>query len=195
MTVKERILAGVGHIPEDRHKHGLVLDFSIAENSVLKNYDRAPFSSKSGILNFDIMKTHAADLISQYDIRAGEGPAMKTKNMSGGNQQKVIIAREIDLSPEVLVVAQPTRGLDVGAIEYIRKRIVAERDKGRAILLVSFELDEIMNLCDRIAIISKGEIVGIFNEGEVDEQQIGFMMAGSKKEDVIASPKHEEKSK
>ncbi len=105
---------------------------------------------------------------------------MKARNMSGGNQQKVIIAREIDLSPDVLVVAQPTRGLDVGAIEYIRKRIVAERDKGRAVLLVSFELDEIMNLCDRIAIISKGEIVGIFNAGEIDEHQIGFMMAGSK---------------
>ena len=195
MTVKERILAGVGHIPEDRHKHGLVLDFSIAENSVLKNYDRAPYSSRGGILNFGIMQTHAADLISQYDIRAGEGPAMKTKNMSGGNQQKVIIAREIDLSPEVLVVAQPTRGLDVGAIEYIRKRIVAERDKGRAILLVSFELDEIMNLCDRIAIISKGEIVGIFNEGEVDEHQIGYMMAGSKKEDVLKASTSEEKAK
>lgn len=110
---------------------------------------------------------------------------MKARNMSGGNQQKVIIAREIDLSPDLLVVAQPTRGLDVGAIEYIRKRIVAERDKGRAVLLVSFELDEIMNLCDRIAIISKGEIVGTFNEGEVDEQQIGFMMAGSKKETVL----------
>jgi simple sugar transport system ATP-binding protein len=107
---------------------------------------------------------------------------MPVKNMSGGNQQKAIIAREIDLSPDVLIIAQPTRGLDVGAIEYIRKRIVAERDKGRAVLLVSFELDEIMNLCDRIAIISHGEIAGIFNEGEVNEQEIGFMMAGSKRE-------------
>ena len=103
--------------------------------------------------------------------------------MSGGNQQKVIIAREIELSPELLVVAQPTRGLDVGAIEYIRKRIIEERDKGRAILLVSFELDEIMNLCDRIATISKGSIVGVFNEGEVTEREIGMMMAGSKKSD------------
>lgn len=182
-TVKERVRAGVGHIPEDRHRHGLILDFSVAENSVLKDYDKAPYSSRFGVLNHDAMSEHAAELIVQYDIRAGEGPEMKAKNMSGGNQQKVIIAREIGLSPDVLVVAQPTRGLDVGAIEYIRKRIVEERDKGRAILLVSFELDEIMNLCDRIAIISKGEIAGIFNAGEIDEQEIGYMMAGSKRKE------------
>jgi len=180
MSVKEHIEAGIGHIPEDRHKHGLVLDFSIADNMILKNYDKPPYSSPFGILDFSTIAGHADDLISQYDIRAGEGSAMKAENLSGGNQQKVIIAREIDLSPDVLVVAQPTRGLDVGAIEYIRKRVVAERDKGRAVLLVSFELDEIMNLCDRIAIISKGEIAGIFNAGEIDEKQIGFMMAGSK---------------
>jgi len=190
MSVKEHIEAGIGHIPEDRHKHGLVLDFSIADNSILKNYDKLPYSSPFGILDFAKIAGHADDLISQYDIRAGEGSAMKARNMSGGNQQKVIIAREIDLSPDVLVVAQPTRGLDVGAIEYIRKRIVAERDKGRAVLLVSFELDEIMNLCDRIAIISKGEIVGIFNAGEIDEHQIGFMMAGSKQ-----NPAGKEKAK
>ena len=181
LSVKQHIEAGIGHIPEDRHKHGLVLDFSIADNFILKNYDKFPYSSSFGILDFPVIDAHAADLITQYDIRAGEGPAMKARNMSGGNQQKVIIAREIDLSPGLLVVAQPTRGLDVGAIEYIRKRIIAERDKGRAVLLVSFELDEIMNLCDRIAIISKGEIVGVFKAGEVDEHQIGFMMAGSKK--------------
>jgi general nucleoside transport system ATP-binding protein len=182
MTVKERVEAGVGHIPEDRHRHGLVLDFTIAENAALKNYDKPPFSSPAGILDYQKMTAHAAELIAEYDIRAGEGPAMLAKNMSGGNQQKAIIAREIDLSPEVLIVAQPTRGLDVGAIEYIRNRIVAERDKGRAILLISFELDEIMNLCDRIAIISKGEIAGVFASGEADERQIGFMMAGSQKE-------------
>jgi simple sugar transport system ATP-binding protein len=135
------------------------------------------------------MRGHAAELIEQYDIRAGEGPGMKVKNMSGGNQQKVIIAREIALSPDVLIIAQPTRGLDVGAIEYIRKRIVEERDKGKAILLISFELDEIMNLCDRIAIISRGSISGIFNAGEINEHQIGYMMAGSvqdsRSEDVL----------
>jgi simple sugar transport system ATP-binding protein len=185
LSVKERVLAGIGHIPEDRHRHGLVLDFSVAENCVLKNYDRAPYSSRMGVLDDGVITRHAKDLIAEYDIRAGEGPAMKARNMSGGNQQKVIIAREIDLSPDVLIVAQPTRGLDVGAIEYIRKRIVAERDKGRAVLLISFELDEIMNLCDRIAIISKGEIAGVFASGEVDEHQIGFMMAGSKKEAAL----------
>jgi len=178
LTVKQRIKAGIGHIPEDRHKHGLILDFSIAENAVLKDYDKQPYSSRLGVLDFPRIRERAQELIDQYDIRAGEGPVMKARNMSGGNQQKVIIAREIGLSPDVLVVAQPTRGLDVGAIEYIRKRIVDERDKGRAVLLVSFELDEIMNLCDRIAIISKGEIVGTFAAGEVDEHQIGFMMAG-----------------
>ena len=116
------------------------------------------------------------------DIRAGEGALTPAGSMSGGNQQKMIIARELNLSPDFLVVAQPTRGLDVGAIEYIRQRIIDERDKGRAILLISFELDEIMNLCDRIATISKGTIVGVFREGEVTEHEIGIMMAGSKKQ-------------
>jgi len=120
-------------------------------------------------------------LIGDFDIRAGEGAATLAGSMSGGNKQKLIIAREIELSPEILVIAQPTRGLDVGAIEYIRKRIIEERDKGRAILLVSFELDEIMNLCDRIAAISKGSIAGVFDAGEVTEREIGVMMAGSKK--------------
>ncbi|HHU36464.1 MAG TPA: ABC transporter ATP-binding protein [Treponema sp.] len=181
LSIKKRIEAGIGHIPEDRQRHGLVMNFSLAENFIIKNYDKPPYSSALGILNNDIMISHADNLITEYDIRSGGGPLTEVRNMSGGNQQKAIIAREIDLSPDVLIVAQPTRGLDVGAIEYIRKRIIAERDKGRAILLVSFELDEIMNLCDRIAIISQGEIAGIFNEGEVDENEIGFMMAGSKK--------------
>lgn len=181
-SIKKRIESGLGHIPEDRQRHGLVMNFSIGENLVVKNYDKPPYSSPLGILDYPAIFNHANTLIGEYDIRAGGGPNMPVRNMSGGNQQKAIIAREIDLSPEVLIVAQPTRGLDVGAIEYIRKRIVAERDKGRAVLLVSFELDEIMNLCDRIAILSKGEIAGIFREGEVDEHEIGFMMAGSKKE-------------
>ncbi len=180
LGIKKRIELGVGHIPEDRHRHGLVLDFTLGENSVLKDYDKKPYTGNFGILDYDEINAHAAALVKQYDIRAGEGPLMKAKNMSGGNQQKAIIAREIALSPQVLIVAQPTRGLDVGAIEYIRQRIVGERDKGRAVLLISFELDEIMNLCDRIAILSKGEIVGVFNEGQVSEQEIGFMMAGSK---------------
>ena len=181
-TIRQRIENGIGHIPEDRHKHGMVGQFSVAENIALKNYYKSPYSTKAGFLNMNAMKQKASTLIEDFDIRAGEGANTKAASMSGGNQQKVIIAREIELSPDFMVVAQPTRGLDVGAIEYIRKRIIAERDKGRAILLVSFELDEIMNLCDRIATISKGSIVGVYNTGEVTERQSGIMMAGSKKD-------------
>lgn len=178
-TIKERIQSGVGHIPEDRHKHGLVLDFSLGENAILKNYNTDQFSNKIGVLQNSLISDYTNSLIKEYDIRVGEGVIQKAKNLSGGNQQKLIIAREVALSPDLLIVAQPTRGLDVGAIEYIRKRLVEERDKGRAILLISFELEEIMSLCDRIAIISKGEFAGIFNEGELTESEIGFMMAGS----------------
>ena len=180
-SIRQRIEAGVGHIPEDRRKHGLVSEFSVAENIALKTYYKPPYTRRGCLLDSRRMSVTAAGLIQDFDIRAGEGPATRAGSMSGGNQQKVIIAREIELSPELLVIAQPTRGLDVGAIEYIRRRIVAERDKGRAILLVSFELDEIMNLCDRIATISKGTIVGVFKAGEVTEREIGVMMAGSKK--------------
>ena len=187
-SIRERIEAGVGHIPEDRQKHGLVSEFTAAENIVLKNYYKAPYSSKSGLLNYQAIEAKTAELIRDFDIRAGEGTATIAGSMSGGNKQKLIIAREIELSPEVLVVAQPTRGLDVGAIEYIRQRIIDERDKGRAVLLVSFELDEIMNLCDRIATISKGSIVGVFNAGEVTEREIGVMMAGSKHKNTQEVP-------
>lgn len=180
LSIRQRIESGIGHIPEDRRKHGLVSEFTVAENIALKTYYKAPFTKHGCLLDSPQMSSTAARLIQDYDIRAGEGPATRAGSMSGGNQQKVIIAREIELSPELLVVAQPTRGLDVGAIEYIRQRIVAERDKGRAILLISFELDEIMNLCDRIATISKGTIVGVFDAGEVTEREIGVMMAGSK---------------
>ena len=181
-TIRERIELGLGHIPEDRQRHGLVSDFPISENCALKNYYLSPYSSKYGLLDYEKMEEDAEQLITQFDIRAGRGAKTLAGSLSGGNQQKVIVAREIHLSPHVLLVAQPTRGLDVGAIEYIRHRILAERDKGRAILLVSFELDEIMNLCDRIATISKGSIVGIFNQHEVTEREIGMMMAGSKRE-------------
>ena len=181
-TIRKRIELGLGHIPEDRQKHGLISDFTISENCVLKNYYKAPYSNKYGLLDEAKMIADADILIEEFDIRAGQGSQTTAGSLSGGNQQKTIVAREIHLSPHVLLVAQPTRGLDVGAIEYIRKRIIAERDKGRAILLISFELDEIMNLCDRIATISKGSIVGIFNQGEVTEREIGMMMAGSKKD-------------
>jgi general nucleoside transport system ATP-binding protein len=181
-SIADRIRLGLGHVPEDRHKHGLVLKFRLDENLVLKSFARAPYSGFAGLLDARAIRSHAEGLIGQFDIRAGEGPATKCRAMSGGNQQKAIIAREIDLSPELLVVAQPTRGLDVGAIEYIHKRIVAERDKGRAVLLVSFELDEIMALCDRIAAISKGEIVGVVEARDASEREIGAMMAGVRAE-------------
>ncbi|WP_163192452.1 ABC transporter ATP-binding protein [Clostridium thermarum] len=177
MSVRQRNEAGVGHIPEDRHKYGLVLDFSLEDNMVLENYYREPFS-KGGILNREKIHSYADELIKQFDVRSALGGLTKARSMSGGNQQKAIIAREIDRSPEVLIVAQPTRGLDVGAIEYIHKRLIEERDKGKTILLFSLELDEILNLSDRIAVIYEGEIVGIVDADKTDENELGLMMAG-----------------
>jgi simple sugar transport system ATP-binding protein len=177
-SIRGRNESGIGLVPEDRHRHGLILDFRLDENLILKSFRRTPFSSSIGFLNFSAIFNHARDLINQFDIRSGGGPATLAKSMSGGNQQKAIIAREIDLSPELLIISQPTRGLDVGAIEYIHKRIIEERDKGKAVLLVSFELDEILNLCDRIAAVSKGSIVGVLASEEADERKIGAMMAG-----------------
>ncbi len=177
-SIESRISSGMGNVPEDRHKFGLVLDFRLDENLVLKTYRKPKYTRGFGILNRKAMAENAQRLIESFDIRSGKGADTLARSMSGGNQQKAIIAREIDLSPDLLLVAQPTRGLDVGAIENIHERIVAERDKGRAILLVSFELDEVMNLCDRIAAISKGVIVGVFDAGAADERKIGAMMAG-----------------
>ena len=177
-TIMERIEEGMGHIPEDRRKHGLVAGLTVAENLALKDFNSDKYSGPFGMLNFRAMEKNAEKLISEFDIRTAQGAVTEAGSLSGGNQQKVIVAREISLSPDVLLIAQPTRGLDVGAIEYIRKRIVEERDKGRAILLVSFELDEIMNLCDRIATISKGSIVGVFDRDEVTSEEIGLMMTG-----------------
>ena len=179
-SIRERIEIGLGHIPEDRHKHGIVGGFSIAENTVLKDFYTSKYTGTFGVLKNDEIFKNSDSLIEQFDIRSAQGSITPAGSLSGGNQQKVIVAREISLSPQVLLFAQPTRGLDVGAIEYIRKRIIAERDSGKAILLVSFELDEIMSLCDRIAAISKGSVVGIFNEGEKTASEIGLMMAGVK---------------
>jgi len=180
-TIHERIEAGMGHVPEDRQRFGLVPDFRLDENLVLKSYMKAPFSGRGGALNYAEIARYGERLIADYDIRAGEGPSTKAGSMSGGNQQKVIIAREIELSPRLLVVSQPTRGLDVGAIETIHSRIIQERDNGRAILVVSFELDEILHLCDRIAAISKGEIVGMVDGKDAEEREIGAMMAGMRR--------------
>jgi simple sugar transport system ATP-binding protein len=177
-SIRFRNEHGMGLVPEDRHRHGLVLDFRVDENLILKSFRRRPYSSLLGFLRFPSIVKHAEELIAEFDIRSGGGPSAAAKSMSGGNQQKVIIAREIDLSPDLLIVSQPTRGLDVGAIEYIHRRIISERDKGRAVLLVSFELDEILGLCDRIAALSRGSVVGVVNAGEADERRIGAMMAG-----------------
>ena len=177
-SIKNRNEAGIGHIPEDRHKHGLVPDFRLDENLILKKFRKKPYSNSLGFLQFPLISGHAQHLIDEFDIRSGSGPATKLASMSGGNQQKAVIAREIDMSPILLIVSQPTRGLDAGAIEYIHSRIIAERDKGRAILLVSYELDEILGLCDRIFAISKGRITGVLPASEADERLIGAMMGG-----------------
>lgn len=178
MSVRDRLDAGLGHIPEDRHRHGLVLDFRLDENLVIHSYGKAPFSNH-GILDYGAIRANAEKLIGEFDVRSGQGPATKARSMSGGNQQKAIVAREIDRSPEAFVIVQPTRGLDVGAIEYIHKRIIAERDKGKAILLVSLELDEILDVSDRIAVIYGGEIVGIVDADKTNENELGLMMSGS----------------
>jgi simple sugar transport system ATP-binding protein len=178
LSVKERNDLGLGHVPEDRQRHGLVLDMNLDENLVLHAYDRRPFSRR-GILDFAAIRRHAERLVRDFDVRCGQGAATPARGMSGGNQQKAIVARELDRSPDVLVVVQPTRGLDVGAIENIHRRIVAERDKGKAILLVSLELDEILQLSDRIAVMCGGEIVGVVDGAGADENQLGLMMSGS----------------
>lgn len=179
VSIKDRFEKGLGHIPEDRHKHGLILDFLLKENFIIHDYDKPKFSHH-GVLKQDKIDENAKKLIAEFDVRSGQGANSASRSMSGGNQQKAIIAREIDRSPDCLVIVQPTRGLDVGAIEYIHSRIVAERNKGKAILLVSFELDEILQLSDRIAVMYNGQITGIVNAKDTNEKELGLMMAGSK---------------
>ncbi|MFC0558983.1 ABC transporter ATP-binding protein [Halalkalibacter alkalisediminis] len=172
--------SGLGHIPEDRHKHGLVLDFTIGENIVLQTYYHKPYS-KNGILNHHEIYKKARSLIEDFDVRTPSEYTL-ARALSGGNQQKAIIAREVDRSPDFLIAAQPTRGLDVGAIESIHRRLVMERDKGRAVLLMSLELDEILNVSDRIAVMYEGEIVDIVDADQTNERELGLLMAGGKKE-------------
>jgi len=176
-NAREMLDAGVGHIPEDRQRRGLVLEFSIAENIALHDYAKEP-DSKWGWLFPHRLVTRAARLIREFDVRGG-GPLTRAGGLSGGNQQKVIAAREISRDPKVLIAAQPTRGLDVGAIEYLHRRLVEERDKGRAVMLVSLELEEIFSLSDRILVIYEGEIVGEHG-GDVSEEQIGLEMLGGR---------------
>ena len=171
----------MSHIPEDRHKHGLVLDYTLEDNMVLQRYFEPQFVSKAGFLKRKAIREYANRLIEQYDVRSGQGPVTVARSMSGGNQQKAIIAREIDKDPELLIAVQPTRGLDVGAIEYIHKQIVAQRDAGKAVLLVSLELDEVMSLSDRILVIYEGEIVGELDPKTTTAEEMGLYMAGAKR--------------
>ena len=182
MPIRKRSLMGMSHIPEDRHKHGLVLDYTLEDNIVLQRYFEPEFTNKFGFLRRKNIRSYAERLIEQYDVRSGQGPVTVSRAMSGGNQQKAIIAREIDKNPQLLIAVQPTRGLDVGAIEYIHKQIVAQRDAGKAVLLVSLELDEVMSVSDRILVMYEGEIVGELNPKTTTVEELGLYMAGAKKE-------------
>lgn len=179
-NVYRRNKLGIGHIPEDRHKYGLVLDFTLENNLVLKKFEEERFQ-KFKFIKRDEIREYTNKLIDEFDIRSPQGPTNLARTMSGGNQQKAIIAREIDLNPELLIAVQPTRGLDVGAIEFIHKQIVAQRDLGKAVLLVSLELDEVMNLSDRILVMYEGEIVGELNPKETSVKELGLYMSGAKR--------------
>ena len=185
-SIRHRSTMGMSHIPEDRHKHGLVLDYTLEDNLVLQRYFEPEFTSKAGFLRRDNIRKYAERLIEQYDVRSGQGPITVARSMSGGNQQKAIVAREIDKDPELLVAVQPTRGLDVGAIEYIHKQLVAQRDAGKAVLLVSLELDEVMDVPDRILVMYEGEIVGELDPKKTTQEELGLYMAGAKRDEVKA---------
>ncbi len=180
MSPKETFDHGITSIPEDRHKHGLVLDFTIGENMVLQDYNKAPFAKK-GVLQKGVIREHALKLIEKFDVRPAGCVDHTARELSGGNQQKVIIAREIYHDSDLLIAVNPTRGLDVGAIEFVHRYLVEQRNKNKAVLLVSFELDEIMDLSDRIDVIFDGQIVGSVKGSEADEKELGFMMAGGTK--------------
>ena len=180
-SIRYRNTHGMSHIPEDRHKHGLVLDYSLEYNMVLQRYFEPEFVSKAGFLRRKNIREYSDRLIEQYDVRSGQGSVTIARSMSGGNQQKAIVAREIDKDPQLLVAVQPTRGLDVGAIEYIHKQLVAQRDAGRAVLLVSLELDEVMSVPDRILVMYEGEIVGELDPKKTTVEELGLYMSGAKR--------------
>ena len=182
--IRKRSLRGMSHIPEDRHKHGLVLDYTLEDNMILQRYFQPEFSSKFGFLRRKNIRSFAQRLIDQYDVRSGQGAVTVSRSMSGGNQQKAIVAREIDKDPQLLIAVQPTRGLDVGAIEYIHRQIVAQRDAGKAVLLVSLELSEVMTVSDRILVMYEGQIVGELDPKTTTVAELGLYMAGAKKEEV-----------
>ena len=181
--IRRRSEAGISHIPEDRHKHGLELDFTLEQNFVLQSFQEPRFQHM-GFIKFGDIRKYAERLIEEYDVRSGQGPVTKARSMSGGNQQKAIVAREIDRDLPLMLAVQPTRGLDVGAIENIHKQIVAQRDAGKAVLLVSLELDEVMNLSDRILVMYEGEIVGELDPKQTTVEELGLYMAGAKRQNA-----------
>lgn len=183
-SIRKRSVMGMSHIPEDRHKHGLVLDYPLEYNMILQRYFEPEFTNKAGFLRRANIRAYSDKLIEQYDVRSGQGSVTLARSMSGGNQQKAIVAREIDKNPELLVAVQPTRGLDVGAIEYIHKQLVAQRDAGKAVLLVSLELDEVMDVPDRILVMYEGEIVGELDPKKTTQEELGLYMAGAKRSGV-----------
>lgn len=183
-TVRRRSVLGMSHIPEDRHKHGLVLDYTLEDNMVLQRYFEPQFTDQFGMLKRREIHDYAQRLIDRYDVRSGQGCETVVRAMSGGNQQKAIIAREIDKDPDFLIAVQPTRGVDVGAIEFIHKQLVEQRDAGKAVLLVSLELDEVMDVPDRILVMYEGEIVGEFKPEDVTVEELGLYMTGAKRQEV-----------
>ena len=184
-SIREKSKAGMSHVPEDRHKHGLVLDYTLEQNMVLQRYWEPQFQSHQFIKNKEVT-AYSQDLIEKYDVRSGQGCKTPARAMSGGNQQKAIVARELNKKHKLLIAVQPTRGLDVGAIEYLHKAIIADRDEGKAVLLVSYELEEVLNLSDRILVMYEGEIVGELNPKETSPEELGLYMAGAKRQKVEA---------
>ncbi len=180
-SIRKRSRAGMAHIPEDRHKHGLVLGYTLEQNLVLQKYKEPRFQNH-GFIRFGEVRKYAEKLIEEYDVRSGQGPITIARSMSGGNQQKAIIARELDRDEPLVVAVQPTRGLDVGAIEHIHAQLVAERDEGKAILLVSLELDEVLGLSDRILVIYEGELVGELDPKHTTPEELGLYMSGAKRQ-------------
>ncbi|MCF0135919.1 MAG: ABC transporter ATP-binding protein, partial [Lachnospiraceae bacterium] len=188
LSIRDRGAAGIGaiagmsHIPEDRHKHGLVLDYTLEQNMVLQRYLEPEFNNH-GFIRFNEVRSYSERLIEEFDVRSGQGPVTVARSMSGGNQQKAIIARELDRGKSLIIAVQPTRGLDVGAIEFIHSTLVKERDAGKAVLLVSLELDEVMSLSDRILVMYEGEIVGELDPKTTTVQELGLYMSGAKKQE------------
>jgi simple sugar transport system ATP-binding protein len=186
-SIRSRSKEGMSHIPEDRHKHGLVLDYSLEDDLILQTYFEPDFVNGAGFLRRGNIRKYADELIEKYDVRSGQGPVTIARSMSGGNQQKAIIAREIEKNPSLLIAVQPTRGLDVGAIEFVHKQLVQQRDEGKAVLLVSLELDEVMNVADRILVMYEGELVGEFDPKTVTEEELGLYMSGARRKEVKVS--------